>query len=414
MSNIRANKRYDSDGRALRSGELQRPTGTYQYQYKDASGNWVRISAKTLDELREKEKKVTLDTLEGLSSTRYRVTLDMVFEKWKKAKVGLRGNVRSNYLYMYDHFVKPALGKKPIDAIKTSDIKIFYRNLVEKDGVSVTTVDNIHTVLHQVLDLAFRDDLIRRNPSDGCMSELKRSGKAKARPGRKRITLTIEQQQRLKDFLLEYDKANRSDWYPIFVLFMATGLRVGELTALQWSDIDFKSKTVNVDKDLVYYPDETRRQVFHIHPVPKTDKSTRKIPMTADALLALEIQYEKTRAGGRTCKACIDGYDDFVFTNRFGLAYHQGPLNKVLRDRVIPQANAEAETKGLPMLPRFSCHSLRHTYCYNLCRADVNIKTIQQLMGHNDIQVTLDVYTEFTGKEMQEGTAKLEDYLRTH
>ena len=398
-------KRYDTNGMALRTGERQRKTGTYEYKYKDATGEWSRISARTLGELREKEKKALRDAFDGLKPTR-RTTLDDVFIKWKKSKSGLRDNVASNYFYTYSHFIQPKLGKKRIDAIKTSDVKAFYKTLVEKEGVSISTVDNVHTVLHQILDLAFRDDLIRRNPSDDCMSELKRANKTK--PGRQRVTLTDEQQSRFKSFLATYEGGK---WYPVFVTFLSTGLRVGELTALQWSDIDFAHKTISVTKTLVYYPDENRKQVCHMHPVPKTDKGVRTIPMTDDVHHALLIQLGRTHDA---CKAAVDGYDDFVFLNRFGAAFHQGSLNKVLRDRIIPGANIEAERDGLVMLPHFSCHSLRHTFCYNLCRADVNIKTIQQLMGHNDIQVTLDVYTEFTGKEMQEGISKLESFLNVH
>lgn len=411
-------KRYDTDGRALHTGERQRKTGTYEYKYKDNGGEWRRISAKTLDELREKEKTVTLDTLQGLSASRYRVTLDNMYEQWRKAKTGLRGNVMSNYHYMYTHFVRPSLGKRPIDSIKTSDIKIFYRSLVD-GGMEVSTVDIVHTVLHQVLDLAFRDELIRRNPSDQCMKELKRDKKNRTKPGRQIVALTPEQQTRLENFLLEYEDGKFASWYPIFMCMMSTGLRVGEITALQWSDVDFDSRTVSVSKTLVYYsdttsPDGKRHQTYEMHPVPKTDAGVRTVPMTTLAQTALKIQYDQTRSHGKTCKSVVDGYDDFVFVNRFGLVFHQGPLNRALRERIIPQANADAEKNHLVMLPHFSCHSLRHTYCSNLCRAGVGLKQVQTLMGHNDIHVTLDIYTAVTGQDLREGTDRLEEYLKTH
>lgn len=411
-------KRYDTNGRALHTGERQRKTGTYEYKYKDAGGEWRRISAKTLDDLREKEKTVTLDTLQGLSSSRYRVTLDSIYEQWRRAKTGLRGNVLSNYNYMYQHFISPALGKRPIDSIKTSDVKIFYRALVD-GGMEVSTVDGLHTVLHQVLDLAFRDDLIRRNPADHCMADLKRDKQNRTKPGRQIVALTPEQQRRLESFLLEYDNGKFAGWYPIFMTMMSTGLRVGEATALQWSDIDFDARTISVDKTLVYFADDTasdgkRHQTYEMHPVPKTNAGVRTIPLTALAHTALKMQYDQTRAHGKTCRSAIDGYDDFVFVNRYGLVFHQGPLNRALRDRIIPQANADAEEHHLVMLPHFSCHSLRHTYCSNLCRAGVSLKQIQTLMGHNDIHVTLDIYTSVTGQDLREGTDRLEEYLRTH
>ena len=404
--------RYDTHGVALHTGERQRKTGTYEYQYKDSTGVWKRISAPTLPELREKEKEVNRDASDNIRAGSKEITLDYFYAKWKQTKAGLRDNVRSNYMDMYASHVQPKLGKRNVKTIKTSDVKALYNNML-KDGYAVGTIDNVHTILHQILQLAYEDDYIRRNPSDGCMKEIKRS--AKQTPGRKRVALTPEQQERLRYVLYEYNHSEYLHWYPIYIFAMHTGLRLGEFTALQWSDIDFAHRTVTVSKTLVYYMDrDTGKQTLAMHPVPKTDTGNRTIPLSNLALGALKLQYAQTRQHGKQCAVTVDKYDDFVFLNRFNAPYTQGSLNKALRDRIIPAANEDAIKHGAVILPSFSCHSLRHTFCSNLCRADINIKTIQKLMGHSDIQTTLDVYTEFTGKELQQGVTQLDDWLTKH
>lgn len=113
----------------------------------------------------------------------------------------------------------------------------------------------------------------------------------------------------------------------------------------------------------------------------------------------LQERKNQIKSGVR-CNVSIDGYTDFIFVNRFGNVQHQGTLNKALR-RIIRDCNNEIiekhKEKGEPLLlPLFSCHSLRHTYVTRLCEANVNLKVIQQQLGHKDIRVTMDVYAEAT------------------
>lgn len=98
------------------------------------------------------------------------------------------------------------------------------------------------------------------------------------------------------------------------------------------------------------------------------------------------------------CKAAIDGYTDFIFVNRFGNVQHQGTLNKALR-RIIRDCNDEVLAKNpnaKVLLPRFSCHSLRHTFTTRLVESGVNIKVVQDVLGHKDVSTTLDIYTDVT------------------
>ena len=107
-------------------------------------------------------------------------------------------------------------------------------------------------------------------------------------------------------------------------------------------------------------------------------------------------------ANGIRCSVKIDGYTDFIFVNRFGAAQHQGTLNKALR-RIIRDCNDEVlerNEENPVLLPRFSCHSLRHTFTTRMCEAGVNIKVIQDALGHSDISTTLNIYADVT-KELK-------------
>ena len=113
------------------------------------------------------------------------------------------------------------------------------------------------------------------------------------------------------------------------------------------------------------------------------------------------------------CRAVIDGYTDFVFLNRFGSVQHQGPLNKALR-RIIRDYNDQLLTEGKSLdrlLPYFSCHALRHTFATRMCEAGVNIKVIQETLGHADIATTLNIYTDVTREFQKTEFSTLEAYL---
>lgn len=114
-----------------------------------------------------------------------------------------------------------------------------------------------------------------------------------------------------------------------------------------------------------------------------------------------------------TCKAVVDGYTDFIFINRFGNVQHQGTLNKALR-RIIRDCNDEQlakNRKDIVLLPRFSCHSLRHTFTTRLVEAGVNLKVIQDALGHKDFSTTMDVYTDVTKELRQREFDNLQDKM---
>ena len=389
-----AERRKDSKGRVLKENELQRKDGSYQYRWRTSDHKRHSIYAPTLEELREKEKVVLKDKSDGIRTNAQKVTLNDVYDLWVQLKKGLKDNTFQNYKYMYEQFVRDDIGQHKITTLKRSDIRRFYNYLIDERCLKVATVDNIHTVLHQVLDIAVEDCYLRNNISDNALKELKQ---ARNLFTERRKALTIQEQEIFLNFL---KKSNMyQHWYPIFALMVGTGLRVGEATGLRWNDIDFKNNTISVNHTLIYYNHAKGGCYFGIN-TPKTRAGERTIPMIESVREAILQEKEYQREAGIKCTARVDGFTAFIFVNRFGNTQHQGTLNKALR-RIIRDCNQEILDKAkdkdnVILLPNFSCHTLRHTFTTRLCESGINIKVIQSVLGHSDVSTTLDIYADVT------------------
>jgi integrase len=129
---------------------------------------------------------------------------------------------------------------------------------------------------------------------------------------------------------------------------------------------------------------------------------------------AFRMEKEYQEFNQLKCEVTVDGYTDFIFINRFGNVQHQGTLNKALR-RIIRDCNEyqlEKGGKNPVLLPKFSCHSLRHTFTTRLVEADVNIKVVQNVLGHADFKTTMDIYTDVTKELKQREFDDLEKKLK--
>ena len=386
--------------------------GTYQFSWQDSQMKRRFVYARTLDDLREKEKRIQKDKCDGIKTEARYTTIDELFDLWANMKRGLKNNTFENYKYMYNTFVRPVIGSKRISTLKKSDIKKYYNYLVDERNLKPSTIDNIHTVLHQVLQIAVDDDFIRNNPSDNVLRELK---KAHCFQSEKRRALTKPEQELFLNFLKTHPAYEH--WYPVFAVMIGTGLRVGEVTGLRWCDIDMESGMIDVNHTLVYYDHRTEGSksgcYFNVNTT-KTPASMRQVPMLGFVREAFEQEKQKQEDLGLHCEVTIDGYTDFIFINRFGQAQHQATLNKAIR-RIIRDCNDEQflhSDEPDVLLPHFSCHSLRHTFTTRMCEAGVNIKVIQDALGHSDISTTLNIYADVT-KEMKAAEFKgLDSYFK--
>lgn len=391
-------RRTDSYRRVLKQGESQRANGKYDYRWTDRNGKRHSVYADTLDELREKEALIEKDNIDGIKVEKGNVTVNDMFAIWSDLKRGLKDNTKQNYIYMYNQFVAPTFGKMKLAKVKRSDVKRFYNNLADEQNLKISTIDSIHTILHQVLQMGVDDMIIRINPSDNILKELKQSHNFDK--GHKKA-LTIEEQKLFVNYLKNSHKY--SHWYPIFAFMLGTGLRVGEATGLRWCDVDIKEGIVSINHTLVYYNhaksvDGAKGGCYFGINTPKSEAGHREVPMFDFVKDALLQERKNQFFTGVRCTATVDGFTDFIFVNRFGNVQHQGTLNKALR-RIIRDCNDEVLAKGEKdpvLLPRFSCHSLRHTFATRLCESGINIKALQDILGHKDIETTMEVYAEAT------------------
>ena len=405
-----AERRKDSKGRVLKENETQRPDGTYSYRWRTVDGKRHAVYSRTLDELREKELAVMKDKSDGIRTDAKNVTLNDIFDLWRNLKRGLKENTFQNYIYMYEQFARDDIGKLKITTLKRSDIRRYYNYLLDERCLKISSIDNVHTVLHQVIDLAVEDGYLRTNISDNALKELKQSRNLFKE---KRKALTIPEQELFVEFLKNSSMYHH--WYPIFALMLGTGLRVGEATGLRWEDIDFDNNTISVNHTLVYFNHGKGGCYFGIN-TPKTRAGERNIPMIESVREALLQEKENQRVSGIECRVRVDGCTDFIFINRFGNVQHQGTLNKALR-RIIRDCNDEAFENAngrhpKVLLPRFSCHTLRHTFTTRLCESGINIKVIQSVLGHSDISTTLDIYTDVTKDLKKVEIQAFDDFMK--
>ena len=196
----------------------------YIYTYVNPYGKRCYVYSKDLFTLREKEQELIKAQMDGLD---YYVgghaTINMTFDRYMSTKHNLRETTRSNYLYMFNRFIREDFGNKFLTEVKYTDVKLFYYHLLNEKDIAINTLDTIHTVLHPIFDMAVRDDIINKNPTDGVLAEIKRnSGKNKGI----RHALTIEQQQAFMDTIRTFPEYYH--WYPLFATLLGTGMRIGD------------------------------------------------------------------------------------------------------------------------------------------------------------------------------------------
>ena len=405
-------RRKDKARTVLKKGEGQRSNGTYYYRWQDRKGNRHYLYAKTLQELREQEKQIEKDKSDGIKAEARFTTVNDLYELWKQIKRGLKNSTFENYTYMYDMFASRDIGTMKISTLKKSDVKRFYNRLADEKGLKPATIDNVHTVLHQVLDMAVDDDYLRSNPSDNVLKELKQSHCFQTE---RRRGLTVPEQELFLNFLKKSDIY--SHWYPLFAVMLGTGLRVGEVTGLRWCDIDLDEGIIDVNHNLVYYSHRQegyKKGVYFNVNTPKTQAGIRKVPMLDFVREAFLEEKDYQERCGICCNVTIDGYTDFIFVNRFGEAQHQGTINKAIY-RIIRDCNDAQFEKSEPpkvLLPHFSCHNLRHTFTTRMVEAGVNVKVIQDALGHKDIQTTLNIYADVTKELRQSEFEGLDKYFK--
>lgn len=412
---MQAQRRKDSKGRVLRKGEYERKDGSYMYVFKSAVGKKTTVYAPTLKELRIKEDDTNRDILDGINPDGARITVNEMYKRWQTLRGldieagSLRHSTYRNYVYMYEQFAMDDFGNTKLKDVTPARVEAFYKMLITQRGLKVLSVDGVHVPLKQVMQLAVDSNYIRHNPTDGIMRKLKAVYKKKETGiSAQERALTVEQQQLFLDFL-ETSESNRR-WLPLFTVLLFTGMRIGELTGLRWCDLDEAEGLIKVNHTLVYYDQGGTSGMKCKYAVndTKTPAGFRSIPMLPIVREAFEAERKRQQEEGIKSRMVVDGYEDFVFVNRFGDCLNQGTVNKAIR-RIVRDCNFKQLDKGSDLLlPNFSCHWLRHTFATRMIESDVSVKAAQELLGHADVRTTMNIYAaaqkEFVCSELSKIT----------
>ncbi len=380
-------KRRDNKGRILKTGESQRTDGRYAYKYTDAFGKpqfvyaWKLVSTDKTPtgkrddiSLREKEKEIQKDVDDGIDTIGKKMTVCQLYEKQISHRKNVRLNTQVGRQHLMGLLKDDPLGARSIESVKLSDAKEWAIRMNEK-GFAYKTISNYKRSLKASFYTAIQDDCIRKNPFDFALNTvLKDDTKPK-------VALTKEQEEILLSFA-ESDETYQK-YYDEITLLLCTGLRISEFCGLPMKDLDFQNRIINVDHQLLkgtgigYYIEK-----------PKTDNGIRQLPMSDkvyDTLKRVLGNRKKPKA------IIVDGYSDFIFLNRNGLPKVASSYEAMFKGLVKKYNKNHKDT-----LPNVTPHTFRHTFCTNLANAGMNPKSLQYLMGHSNIILTLNYYTHAT------------------
>lgn len=402
-------KRKDSRGIVLNQGESQLKSGKYRYRYNDYEGgthdvySWrlrpedpIPEGKKVGESLRELEKQIKKDLEDNLKAWKGGITLNsLICEYIEKQKKYWEIGTINGYEYSYQRHIKPKFGLKKVSSITSDDIEKFYEGLLynPERPLKISSISTLDNLVKPALQMAVRKNIIRFNPADGVISQLKK----KCLEGLPNQKEAMEEEDQVK--LLQYIQNSNvyNQYYPIFYLLAWTGCRINELLALTWQDIDFSNEVIHVCRSLSYKKIDGSFQF--ILKEPKTKNGIREIPMLAgvkDILMDMkELSGTQNITVFSDAAVSKENMELFVFRNSRGKFYDYASIDYKLK-HIIMRYNKEHKEK----LPDISCHTFRHNFCCWLCEnvegtnsAD-DIKYIQSIMGHSDAATTLNIYSQ--------------------
>ena len=337
------------------------------------------VLAKTKRECQEKLKQLR-ETVTGPRTEKVRP--EMPFGEWldfwyqNYVKPQIRPTTQANYeAKIYQHII-PELGKIPLNQLAQKDLQQFYARmktagrLIRTEqfgkGLSDSMVRGLHAACRSALEKAVQEELIRTNPAVGCKLPPKR--------GREMQVLGREELQR---FLIQ---AQAEGYFELFLLDLCTGLRRGELLALQWDDLDFKTGTLTVNKQV--YEVKGLLQVS----VPKTRASIRRLVLPPGVVEVLQAYRE-----------IVDSRWMFPSPVKEDMPMTPGAVRRRLQI-ILERAGCK----------RIRFHDLRHTFATLSLENGMDVKTLSAMLGHVSAATTLDIYTHVTGDMQSEAAAKID------
>ncbi len=339
----------------------QRADGRWEARVSLPDGKRKSIYGKTRREVEKKLRDILNDLERGLLPPDGRQTVEQFLTYWLQS---VAHDIEPSTLRIYGFHIRRFLkgfSGLPLSRLTPQQVQVFYARMIS-DGLAPTTVNRMHAVLKQAINDAMRLGIVPRN-----IFEVVRPPRYEPEP---KQVLTEEQARQL----LEAVRGDRLE--ALYVLVLATGLREGELFALQWQDINFDEGTLEVRQGLQRTPDGYRIRN------PKTRTSKRTIALASHVVEALREHRQRQELEKRVLGEIWDNTYDLVFPNAFGRP--KKPANFIRKQ--FPRVLAKAG------LPDINFHDLRHTAATLLLRRGVHIKVVSEMLGHASVGITLGIY----------------------
>ena len=416
-----SSKRRDKKNRVLEKGEYQKESGVYEYRYKDIHGKTRSIYSwrLTASDPQPKEKapcEPLRDMIQDINEDKHNnidtfvaktTTLNDRFDIYIEGKINLRRSTKQNYIYMYDKYVRDTVGRMKMCDINYSIIQRLYNSMITKYGFKPNSMEALHTVLNPIFDRAVWDNIIESNPCPKAMKQIRES---EAWVKSKKSALTLEEQKTFMDFLRTSPEYQH--WTNIMVVLLGTGMRIGECLGLTWQSCKFETGEIIIDHTLNYRQDSDGHCQSYIEFAAKTVAGQRSVPMFDEVRVALLDEKQRQEKAGTT-GTVIDGLSDWVFTNRYGTVFKPKSINAAITRICKAYNEAEREAAKVEgrepfLLPHFTCHQLRHTFCTRLCEVEPRPKVVQAIMGHANFDTTMDVYAKVEERTKKEAARQLQ------
>lgn len=386
-------KRRDNKNRILRNGESQRKDGRYAFKYVDTNGqiqfvySWKlektdKLPAGKRDDisLREKERMIQRDIFDGIVPNGGEMTVLQLVEKYVLQKTGVRHNTEAGYKTVINIITKESFGKQRIDKVKISDARAWLIKL-QKDGRSYSSIHSIRGVVRPAFQMAVDDDLIRKNPFEFQLATVIVNDSVT------REAITRKQERAFLEFV-KNDK-HFSRYYEGICILFKTGLRISEFVGLTTQDIDLEKRTIDVNHQL-----QRTRTMEYIIEDTKTNAGTRVLPMTDDVYECFK-NILKNRPKPKV-EPMIGGRMGFLYLDK-----NDRPMVALHWEKYFQHICDKYNNIYRVQMPKVTPHVCRHTYCSNMAKSGMNPKTLQYLMGHSDIGVTLNTYTHLNFEDAE-------------
>lgn len=374
-------------GKELGKGISQRKEdGLYIARFTNRFGKRQVISDKTYNGVQKKLREAIVADDKAINVVSTNMTLDEWYEKWMDTcKKNCRNNTKETYARHYKR-VKKALGWRKLNKLNL---------VVMQDAINELRTDNERKnskkILVDMLEKAVASDLITKNVAKQITTEITKEEK------KPRRVLTVKE---TKIFLTE---AESTFYYNLFVVALETGMRIGELSGLQWEDIDYKNKVVHVRHSMTYFSNAEGKYVFELHPT-KTNKGLRDIPLTSKAIAALRQQYFMKQTLVNSGKEPLEEFENLVFVTK-----NNRPTTQFLVTECIEGVMRRIHKNNSDLVfEKFTPHCFRHTFATRWLEAGVPIKTVSAMLGHSQLQLTTDLYMHVTQDSLFKGLEQFE------